>query len=197
MDDEQPDVASLLARTRQRDAAAAEALVEYLHPVVMPVVQRRLPRGADPQDLAQEVFLKIFTNLDGFRGPAASLEAWARRIAFRTCLNQLRHQRSRPELRRADLSETQLEMLDSVTGAGSEPDPAQQTSARDLIETLLARLPAKERALFELLELEQRSLDEVRQLTGWSHINIRVRMHRARQKLRHAWRCLLHDHERP
>jgi len=196
MDDEKPDVAALLARTRQRDAAAAEALVECLYPVIMPVVQRRLPRGADPRDLTQEVFLKIFTNLDGFRGSAASLEAWARRIAFRTCLNQLRHQRSRPELRWADLPEDQVEMLDSVVAAGQEPDPGQQASARDLLAALLAQLPAKERLLFELLELEQRGLDEVRQLTGWSRINIRVRMHRARQKLRRAWQQLSKNHER-
>jgi RNA polymerase sigma-70 factor, ECF subfamily len=195
MDDEKPDVASLLARTRQRDAAAAEALVEHLYPVVMPVVQRRLPRGADPRDLAQDVFARIFSHLESFRGPASSLEAWARRIAFRTCLNQLRHQRSRPELRWADLSEEQVEMLDSVAVAGQEPDPGQQASARDLLAALLEQLPPKERTLFELLELEQRSLDEVRQLTGWSRINIRVRMHRARQKLRRAWQHLAPDHE--
>jgi RNA polymerase sigma factor (sigma-70 family) len=197
MDNETPDLASLLARTRQRDAAAAEALVEYLYPIIMPVVQRRLPRGADPQDLAQDVFLKIFLNLEAFRGPASSLDAWARRVAFRTCLNHLRHQRSRPEWRWADLSEVQREMLDSTLAAAPEPDPGQQTSARDLLASLLAQLPAKERVLFELLELEQRSLADVRQLTGWSRINIRVRMHRARQRLRRAWQQLLQDHERP
>ena len=154
MDDRKPDLAFLLARTRQRDAVAAETLVEFLQPVVMPIIHRRLPRGADPRDLAQEVFLKIFANLDGFRGSASSFEAWARRIAFRTCLNHLRHQRRRPELRWADLPEAQLEMLDSVVAAGHEPDPGQQISARDLLESLLAGLPPKERTLFELLEVE-------------------------------------------
>jgi len=141
------------------------------------------------------VFLKIFTNLDGFRGPASSLEAWARRIAFRTCLNQLRHQRSRPELRWADLSEEQVEALDSVVLVGREPDPGQQASARELLGALLAQLPPKERTLLELLELEQRSLDEVQRLTGWSRVNIRVRLHRARRKLRRALARLLKDHE--
>lgn len=197
MDDTHSDVATLLARTRQRDAAAAEALVEYLHPIILPVVYRRLPQGADPRDLAQEVFLKIFSNLDRFRGSASSLEAWARRIAFRTCLNRLRHLRTRPELRWTDLSEAQRETLDSVAAAGHEPDPGQQAIARDLVDALLAQLPPKERVLVQLLELEQRSLEEVRQLTGWSRINIRVRMHRARQKLRRAWRQLQADHERP
>jgi len=48
-----------------------------------------------------------------------------------------------------------------------------------------------------LLELEQRPLDEVQQLTGWSRINIRVRLHRARRKLRRALARLLKDHELP
>ena len=197
MGNETVDAGALLERTRQRDPAAAEALVEFLHPAVMAVIHRRLPRGTDPQDLAQDVFLKIFVNLDGFRGSATSLEAWARRIAFRTCLNQLRRQRSRPELRWADLPEEQVEMLESVVLVSHEPDPGQQASARELLGALLAQLPPKERTLLELLELEQRSLDEVQQLTGWSRINIRVRLHRARRKLRRALARLLKDHEQP
>jgi DNA-directed RNA polymerase specialized sigma24 family protein len=46
-----------------------------------------------------------------------------------------------------------------------------------------------------MLELEERPLDEVQQLTGWSRINIRVRLHRARGKLRRALSRLLRDHE--
>jgi RNA polymerase sigma-70 factor (ECF subfamily) len=195
MGDETVDASALLERTRQRDPVAAEALVEFLYPAVMAVVHRRLPRGADPQDLAQEVFLRIFANLDGFRGSGTSLEAWARRIAFRTCLNQLRHQRSRPELRRADLSEEQVELVDSVVMVGHEPEPGQQASARELLGALLAQLPAKERLLLEWLELEERPLDEVQRLTGWSRINIRVRLHRARRKLRRALAHLLKDHD--
>lgn len=195
MGDETVDANALLERTRQRDPVAAEALVEFLYPAVMAVVHRRLPRGADPQDLAQEVFLKIFANLDGFRGSGTSLEAWARRIAFRTCLNQLRHQRSRPELRWADLSEEQVELLDSVVLVGHEPEPGQQAAARELLGALLAQLPAKERLLLEWLELEERPLDEVQRLTGWSRINIRVRLHRARHKLRRALAHLLKDHD--
>jgi RNA polymerase sigma-70 factor (ECF subfamily) len=195
MGDETVDASALLERTRQRDPAAAEALVEFLHPAVMAVIHRRLPRGMDPQDLAQEVFLKIFANLDRFRGSAASLEPWARRIAFRTCLNQLRHQRSRPELRWADLSEEQVALLDAVVLVGREPEPGQQASARELLGALLAQLPPKERMLVELLELEERPLDEVQALTGWSRINIRVRLHRARRKLRRALAHVLQDHD--
>ncbi len=192
---ETADADALLARTRQRDPEAAAALVEFLYPAVMAVIQRRLPRGVDPRDLAQDVFLRMFTHLDGFRGSAASLEAWARRIAFRTCLNQLRRQRARPELRWADLPEEQADLLDSVLLVGHEPDPGQQAAARELLGTLLAQLPPKERTLIQLLELEQRTLDQVQELTGWSRVNIRVRLHRARAKLRRALARLLKTHE--
>jgi RNA polymerase sigma-70 factor (ECF subfamily) len=193
----QVDATLLLDRARQRDPAAAEALVDHLYPAVIAVVRRRLPRGTDEQDLAQEVFLRIFSHLDSFRGDASSLEAWARRIAFTTCLNALRHRHRRPECHWTDLSPGEQQALEASTLATDPPTPDQGLGARELLDRLLSTLDPADRSLIEWVDLEQRTPAEVRELSGWSAVNIRVRLFRARRKLRQALAQLQEPHESP
>lgn len=189
------DLDALLTAVRAGDPEAAVALVERLYPVVMAVAHRRRPATMEPEDMAQEVFAKIFVALPGFRGSAASLEAWARRIAFTTCLNQLRHEARRPELRWADLTEAETAALESLRHTEPSEEPAQRAAARGLVAQLLASLPAPDRVLLELIDLEQRPLEEVCRLTGWSRVNVRVRCFRARRRLRRVLKQLLRSHE--
>lgn len=177
------NVAECLARVRTQDQEAACALVEYLYPTVVRIVRNHLPRRADEEDLAQEIFLKMFEKLDQYEGQVP-LAHWVSRIAVNHCLNAIRFQRSRPEWRMADLSEEQAAALDAVTkGTTQDPHPAHLIGARELVDWLLESLSPKDRALMRMLEVEQRSIDEVRELTGWSAAFIRVRAFRARLKL--------------
>lgn len=185
MDEAHQDWAGLLERTRQRNPAAAELLVEALYPVVQAVVHRRKPRSADARDLTQEVLLRILQGLGGFRGDGASLPAWARRIAFRVCLNEWRRRQSRPETVWADLSEEQQALL-LGTGDDTASPATEAMAARELLNLLLDRLQPEERWAIELADLEERSGEEIRAITGWSTLNLRVRRFRARQKLKRA-----------
>lgn len=191
MEKPQQGWAELLERVRRRDAAAAEALVEALYPVVMRVLHRRMPRGSDARDLAQEVMLRILEGVPSFRGGGDSLPGWAGRIAFRTCLNEWRRRKRRPEVLWADLTEEQAAWLAGGGGGVSSSGPATDTlAARELVGLLLSQLAPEERYVIELAELEGRGADEIRELTGWSAMNLRVRRFRARRKLRQALRKL-------
>jgi hypothetical protein len=83
MSEDHQDLPALLARVRQRDEAAARALVERLHPLVARIVRTHLPRGEDEADLRQEVFLKVFSRIESFGGerPFDEFIALARRGA--------------------------------------------------------------------------------------------------------------------
>jgi RNA polymerase sigma-70 factor (ECF subfamily) len=177
------DVVTCLARVREQDQDAARSLVEYLYPTVIRIVRRNLPRRADEEDLAQEIFLKMFEKLDQYQG-GVPLNHWVSRIAVNHCLNAIRAQKVRPEWRMADLSEEQAAALDAVTTAGvQEPAPSELIGARELVDLLLDALSPEDRLVIRWLELEQRSIKEVRELTGWPSTLIRVRAFRARQKL--------------
>ena len=180
--------ADLLARVRDHDEAASRELVERLYPLVAQVVRANLPRRDEPEDLMQEVFLKMFTKLEQFRG-AVPFEHWVSRIALTTCLDHLRRQHVRPEWRWADLSEEEQFVLESVA-AGAEPADADAPQALELLNRLLEQLPAADAWLLRQVELEQKTLTEVCTETGWNGGAARVRLFRARHRLQKMFRQL-------
>ena len=118
------DEAECLAQVRDQDQDAARSLVEYLYPTVIRVVRRNLPRRGTEEDLAQDIFVKMFENLDQYRAEVPLIH-WVSRIAVNHCLNAIRAQKVRPEWRMADLSEEQAAALDAVTTtAEQEPHPS-------------------------------------------------------------------------
>jgi RNA polymerase sigma-70 factor (ECF subfamily) len=181
-------LAPLLARVRDHDEAASRALVERLFPLVSRVVRANLPRRDEPEDLMQEVFLKMFSKLEQFRGEVP-FEHWVSRVALTTCLDQLRRQKVRPELRWADLSEEEQFVLESVA-ASEEPSGADAPWALELLNRLLDQLPASDAWLLRRVELEQKTLAEVCAETGWNGGAARVRLFRARHRLQKQFRQL-------
>ena len=186
------DVAACVQRVRQRDEEAARALFRHLYPLVARLVRSHLPRRTSQEDLVQTVFMKLFAKLDGFSG-AVPLEHWVSRIAINTCLNQLAAEKARPELRWADLSEEQAQALEAVTAGPEELDPSQNLAAREMVEKLLAQLAPADRLVLTLLHLEGRSVEEVRQITGWNVPLIKIRAFRARRKLRKCFEKLMEE----
>jgi RNA polymerase sigma-70 factor, ECF subfamily len=182
-DEPEFNVEACLAQVRDGDSAAARALVEHLYPQVIKIVRGHLPRRLDEEDLAQEVFMKIFAKLDGFRG-TAPFGHWVSKIALNTCLNRLRSEKVRPELRFADLTEDHVAAIEATHGSDPESASVDAEATNDLLAKLLDCLPPQDRMIIQLLELDDLSVDEIVKRTGWSATMIRVRAFRARNKMR-------------
>lgn len=177
------DLPDCLERLRRQDDAAARELVGHLYPLVIKIVRSHLPRRQDEEDVTQDIFMKLFAKLDQYHG-AVPIGHWVSKIALNHCFNLLRAQRSRPEWRMADLSEEHADVLETIaTDPDRDPHPAEAMGAREIVRKLMDRLKPKERMLIQMLEIEDRSIEEVRQLTGWSAVLVRVGVHRARKKL--------------
>ena len=183
MADETFDLNACLERVRQHDQDAARELVNNLYPLVIRIVRAHLPRRVAEEDLAQDVFLKMFSRLEQYKGEVAFTH-WVSRIAVTTCIDQLRAQKRRPELRWADLSEQEAEVLDSVLTNESDVAVNDGFAARELIDKLLGQLNPPDRLVLQLLDLERRSVAEISELTGWNPSLVKVRAFRARGKLR-------------
>lgn len=179
------DLQQCLESVRQNQQPAAHALVENLYPLVIRIVRAHLPRRMAEEDLAQEVFLKLFSRLAQYRPrDAIPFEHWVSRLAVRTCLDSLRAERRRPELRWSDLGDEGVAWLQYVLLAKDAPPDASPAAAREVVENLLRQLPPKDRLVISLLDLEQRSVKEVSVITGWSATLVKVRAFRARRRLR-------------
>lgn len=182
MVDEAFDFARCLERVRERDQAASRQLVTELYPQVIRIVRSHLPRRVAEEDLAQDIFLKMFTRLEQYQGNVP-FPHWVSRIAVTTCIDQLRAQKRRPEFRWADLPEEQAEMLDHVLSDDREAIPGDALAARELVQRLLGQLKPDDRLVIQLLDLEQKTLAEISALTGWNQTLVKVRAFRARRKL--------------
>lgn len=163
--------------------AAFEELMRRYGPRVFSTIRRYARRESEVADLAQEVWIKAFQKLSSFRGQAP-FEHWLMRLTVRTCYDALRaHQRNR-EATFTDLTEAEHEWLLGLS-QGTELDDQQHVqAARQLVDRLLEQLPPADRLVLTLLELEDRSVREVAELTGWSVATVKVRAFRARARMR-------------
>src|SRR5476651_2094038 len=106
-----PDLIAALQGWRRGDEAAGEELIRGLYPVIFKIVRLHLPRRDDENDLVQEILMKVFSRLHQYKG-TAPLTHWVSRLALTTCLDRLRAQKIRPEIRRADLTPDESEIFD-------------------------------------------------------------------------------------
>jgi len=188
-DDQSFDLAGCLDRVRKRDQIAARELVEHLHPLVIRICRAHLPRRVAEEDLEQDIFLKMFSRIDQYQG-AVPFTHWVSRIAVTTCIDQLRAQKRRPELRWADLSERETDVLDSAITNENDVAPDDAVAAKELVAKLLDQLKPEDRLVIQYLDLEQRSIAEISALTGWNQSLVKVRAFRARRKLQRFYREL-------
>jgi RNA polymerase sigma-70 factor (ECF subfamily) len=174
--------AELIAAVLHGDAASFEPLVQKYTPRLFATARRYARRESEVEDIVQEVWFKAYQKLGGFRGEAP-FEHWLMRLAVRTCYDFLRgHQRNR-ETMFSELSEPESDWLEHFV---QNPDSAGENAeaARQLIERVLEHLSAPARLIITLLEIEDRSVKEIAQLTGWSIPLVKVRAFRARAEMR-------------
>jgi RNA polymerase sigma-70 factor (ECF subfamily) len=181
MDDS--DARALVEAALAHDDDAARELVRRLYSLVAKIVRAHRPRRTSEEDLSQMIFIKLFQKLSQFSGKVP-LEHWVSRIAVNTCLNQIAAEKVRPELRHADLSEEEQAVVQNLAASSEELALDRRFASRQLVEHLLDLLKPAERLVIDLLYLQQRSVEEIRQLTGWSASLIKVRAFRARRKMK-------------
>lgn len=177
----------LLRRVRDRDQAAARELVAQLHPLVARTVQAHRPGREETADLVQEVFGKVFANLEQFRGDSP-FPHWVSRITVRVCIDRLRHHRRRPVTLWSELTDDEKRTLAALERV--EPSDPAVGEAGEILARLLAALAPDDRLLITWLDLEQKSVADVAALTGWNRGRVHVKAFRARRRLRKLFETL-------
>jgi RNA polymerase sigma-70 factor (ECF subfamily) len=173
----------LVAATLRQDENSARELVRMLYPLVAKLVRAHRPVRTAEEDLCQMIFIKVLQKLSQFSGKVP-LEHWVARIAVNTCINQIQAERARPELREADLSEEQIAVIQNLAATTGDLAPNESFASRQLVDHLMKALKPAERLVIDLLYLQQRSVAEIRNVTGWSGALVKVRAFRARQKMK-------------
>ena len=182
------DDADLAHRAASGEDAAFATLVERYRSRVFGTAARFARGPQELDDLAQDIFFRLWKGLGGFRREAP-FEHWCMRIVVRTCYDHLRKQRRRREAEvLCDEIPTSKENEAPQTGRSPK-------EAWELVRKLMSCLSEKDRLLITLIDLEERSVRETAALTGWTESNVKVRAHRARIRMREYHRKLTGNHE--
>jgi RNA polymerase sigma-70 factor, ECF subfamily len=163
------------------DEEAFAALVRRHQGRVFRLAGRFFRQPQDVEEVAQETFLRVWLKL-GTYSARAPFEHWLTRLCLRCAYDRLRRAGTRhsapPVSQRPDLAPAGSYDVEAVAAPAGDPN------ARLEVERLLERLPAADRFLLVLLEAEGWSVAEIAERLGWSRVNVKVRAHRARQRLR-------------
>ena len=167
------DDVRLVRRIRDGDRGAFEELVGRVYPRVARIAGRFFRQADAVDDIVQEVFVKAFVALGSWEA-RVPLEHWLTRIAVNACYDELRRRkRTTGHDGRAPAAEL-----------SDDPHVWEREETRLWAAQVLAQLPAAERLVLTLTVLEDLSVADVAELTGWSKVNVKVRAFRARRRLK-------------
>ncbi|HKV46713.1 MAG TPA: sigma-70 family RNA polymerase sigma factor [Candidatus Acidoferrales bacterium] len=179
---------ALVQRAQKGDERAFEQLVRQHQHRVFGLVARVLHRQDDVEDIAQQVFLKVYLSLNRFDQRAA-FSTWLYKIAVNECWDHLRKKKVRPLLYESDLSEEQVSQLDGIAALGRPSEGLDaQAETRDTLERVLDVLPEQDRQLLLLKEVEGFSVQELAEILGLNVNTVKVRLFRARGRIVEAQR---------
>lgn len=164
---EEPSDACLIQSTLAGDDAAFATLVGRYRRRIFGIAGRFTRNDHELDDVCQEIFIKVYRHLGAYRADAP-FEHWLARIAVRACYDLLRRRQPEP------LVDIDIACDDNVAPA----------HAKEILDWALAQLPAEDRLVITLLELEEKPVRAIAGLTGWSEANVKVRAFRARHRLK-------------
>jgi RNA polymerase sigma-70 factor (ECF subfamily) len=175
--------AALVRRVQVADQMAFREIVERYQSKVFSIIYGILRNHNDAEDIAQQVFTKVYFSIGSFDF-RSSLLTWVYKITVNECYDYLRKRKVRRLVYESDFSQEDALRAESPDHA-RDPRPSVEVAAaqRDLALKLLARLSEEERSLLLLKEVEGHSVEELAEMTGINENTIKVKLFRARQKL--------------
>ena len=194
MDSSQPNAAQETEWIRRAQAGDREAfgeLVEQYRKRVFSTVFHLLHRPDEVEDVAQDIFLKVFRTIGSYNY-RASFGTWLNRVTVNHCYDYLRRIRSSRVSYFGELSDEQRRQIDSGSERKREAGPGSERRvvARDLVTKLLERAPADDRVVLALKELQDLSVEEIADTLKLKPSTVKVRLHRARKRMLEDLRSL-------
>jgi RNA polymerase sigma-70 factor (ECF subfamily) len=183
VDHKNSEEAALVRRVQARDELAFREIVERYQAKVFSIIYGILRNHNDAEDIAQQVFSKIYFSIRNFDF-RSSLLTWIYKITVNECYDYLRKKRVRKLVYESDFSEEDAQRMEASDPAIDPSAPMDKRLAqRDLVSKLLEKVSAEDRSLILLKEVEGHSVEELAAMTGLNENTIKVKLFRTRQKL--------------
>lgn len=175
----------LALQALEGDRQAFEELVHRYQRLVHNIVYHYLGFSDEVEDIAQEVFLKVYRNLDRF-DQAKQMKSWIAKIATNCCYDELRRRKSSRVTLLADMSDQDHDLACRLYATSQSGNPITSETSDECLSLLakaMETLSEKDRMAFVLRELESMEYSELAEAMNASEVAIRIRVSRARKKL--------------
>ena len=173
----------LVARAAAGDGAAFHALVERHRAMVYRLAFQFAGNHHDAEDIAQDVFIKVYRSLDRFRHDA-QVTSWLYRIVMNACID---HRRRQCPAGSAPFTEdAELKMLNTPEDAPGPEERAYGGQLGEVLETEIARLPPGQRLVFTMRHHEGLKLAEIAGALNLAEGTVKRQLHAAVHRLRDA-----------
>jgi RNA polymerase sigma-70 factor (ECF subfamily) len=183
VDHRNSDEAALVRRVQARDELAFREVVDRYQSKVFSIIFGILRNHNDAEDIAQQVFSKVYFSIKNFDF-RSSLLTWIYKITVNECYDYLRKKRVRKLVYESDFSQEDAQRMEASDPAVDPAAPIDKRLAQqDLVVKLLSKVSAEDRSLILLKEVEGHSVEELAAMTGLNENTIKVKLFRTRQKL--------------
>ncbi len=169
----------IIQQVRGGDQQAYASLVSRYQNFVFSIVLRYLPNREDAEELAQDVFVKAYRSLGDFRGES-KFSTWLFTIASTSCITFLR--KKKIEWQSLD-NEKIFAHADNIDG-GLRANQVEYKSRQSMVNRAIALLGPDDAQVITLFYKGEQSLEEIARIMGQEPNTVKVRLHRARQRLR-------------
>ena len=179
----------LIAKAQTGDVSAFNEVIRAYRKRILGAVYRLIGRSEDVEDVAQDVFVRLYYSLDQLRAVEV-FEPWLYRLTVNAAYDYLRRRKRSGDVRMADLSEEQVVAADAAESGRRDSDERDAAESRELVEALFREVSEEDRILLTLKEVEGLSLRELSEVYGVNENALKVRLFRARKRALRAFERL-------
>lgn len=168
----------IIAKVKAGDMTAFNVLIDEYKAMAFTLALKLMKNREDAEEVAQDAFLKAYKNINQFEGNS-KFSTWLYTIVYNTALTRLR----KKKLPTSDLDGHREEYLSSYSESDKEWHQLQKAERSGYIKQALDLLSPEDQIAITLFYLNENSIQEICEITGWELSNVKVRLHRSRKRL--------------
>lgn len=176
----------IIAKVKEGDTAAFSALIDEYKSMAFTLAMKLMHTREDAEEVTQDAFVKAYRKINQFEGKA-KFSTWLYTIVYNTALTRLR--KKKLPINDSDLMDE--ENLSAYSVSDNEWRKLQKEERSNYIKQAMQQLCKEDQVVITLFYLNEQSLQEIGETTGWELSNTKVRLFRARKRMLKALEGLL------
>ncbi len=167
----------IIAKIRAGEIQMYAVLVKRYERLVFSLALRMMKNREDAEEISQDVFVKAYQAIDGFKGDA-KFSSWLYRITYNRSLDMLARKKKQPAFENTEaIANTNLDEVENAL------DQMERKAQQELVQLAINQLEAEEAFIVTVYYYKEHSIAEIAEMTGFTESNVKIKLYRSRKKL--------------